>query len=62
MAINQSSKSLIFAGIIGAILFWGAGYLLAGDSDKDQTTLSLEDQIKDLETSLAQKDENLKSL
>ena len=62
MAINQSSKSLIFAGIIGAILFWGAGYLLAGDSDKDQTILSLEDQIKDLETSLAQKDENLKSL
>ena len=62
MAINQSSKSLIFAGIIGAILFWGAGYLLAGDSDKDQTILSLEDQIKDLEASLAQKDENLKSL
>jgi len=62
MAINQSSKSLIFAGIIGAILFWGAGYLLAGDSDKDQTILSLEDQIKDLETSLAQKDENLKNL
>jgi len=62
MAINQSSKSLIFAGIIGAILFWGAGYFLAGDSDKDQTILSLEDQIKDLETSLAQKDENLKNL
>jgi|GEM_PF-941119 len=62
MAINQSGKSLLFAGIIGAILFWGAGYLLAGDSDKDQTILSLEDQIKDLEASLAQKDENLKSL
>jgi len=62
MAINQSGKSLVFAGIIGAILFLGAGYLLAGDSDKDQAILSLEDKIKNLEASLAQKDENLKNL
>ena len=62
MAINQSGKSIVFAGIIGAILFLGAGYLLAGDSDKDQAILSLEDKIKNLEASLAQKDENLKNL
>ncbi|RYY75051.1 MAG: HEAT repeat domain-containing protein [Gammaproteobacteria bacterium] len=62
MAIDQSGKSLLFAGIIGAILFWVAGYLLAGDSDKDQTILSLENHVKDLETSLAQKEANLKSL
>jgi hypothetical protein len=62
MAINQSSKSLLFAGIIGAILFWGAGCLVVDDSDKDQTILSLEAHIKELEASLAQKDENLKSL
>ena len=62
MAINQSGKSLVFAGIIGAILFLGAGYLLAGDSDKDKAILSLEDKIKNLEASLAQKDENLKNL
>src|SRR4051812_44826848 len=62
MTINQPSKSLLFAGIVGAVIFLGAGYMLAGDSDKDQTILSLEDKIKNLETSLAQKDENLKNL
>ncbi len=61
MAINHN-KNMLFAGILGAVIFTGVGYLLAGTSDKDQSILALEDKIKNLEASLAQKDENLKNL
>jgi hypothetical protein len=62
MAINLPNKSLLFAGIAGVILFWAAGYYIAGDSDKDQIILSLEGQIQQLEEALAKKDENIKNL
>jgi hypothetical protein len=62
MAINHSKKNLLFAGIVSAVMFGGAGYLAAGGSDQSQMRSSLEEKIKILEASLAQSEENLKSL
>ncbi|MES2675127.1 MAG: HEAT repeat domain-containing protein [Pseudomonadota bacterium] len=62
MANNYSKKNPLLAGILGAVIFFGAGYLAAGSSDQSQTIASLEDKIKILETSLAKNEENLKTL
>lgn len=62
MAITSLKKNSLFVGILGAVIFGGAGYLAAGSSDQSQTISSLEDKIKILEASLAQNEENLKNL